>query len=98
MNRAVSTWKKMFFKNNIGKIRKTVMDYLKEEGVKVEMENGLVIVGGMSATTPLTLTWKVNIRYVALCIGLKARITSLWKYPRRLLLQTKSIQKKSGIR
>ena len=46
MNRAISTWKKMFFKNNIGKIRKTVMDYLKEEGVKVEMENGLVIVGG----------------------------------------------------
>ena len=44
MNRAVSTWKKLFFKSNISRIRKTIMDYLKAEGTKVELENGLMVV------------------------------------------------------
>ncbi len=45
MVRSVSTWKKLLFKNNIRKIRKTIMDYLKEEGIKAVMENGLMVVG-----------------------------------------------------
>lgn len=44
MNRAVPVWKKLFFNSNISRIRKTIMDYLKEEGIKAEMENGLMIV------------------------------------------------------
>ena len=44
MNRAVSTWKKLFFKSNISKIRKAIMDYLEEEGIKVKLENGLLVV------------------------------------------------------
>lgn len=44
MNRAVSTWKKLFFKSNISKIRKAIMDYLEEEGIKVKLENGSLVV------------------------------------------------------
>ena len=44
MNRAVSTWKKLFFKSNIRKIRKAIIDYLEEEGIKVKLENGLLVV------------------------------------------------------
>lgn len=44
MNRAVSMWKKLFFRNNIGRIRKTVVDYLKGEGLKVQIESGLIFV------------------------------------------------------
>lgn len=44
MNRKVSVWKRMFFKSNIGRIRKAIMDYLQEEGINVSFENGLLIV------------------------------------------------------
>lgn len=44
MNRKVSVWKRMFFKSNIGRIRKAIMDYLQEEGINVSFEDGLLVI------------------------------------------------------
>ncbi len=41
MNKAVSfLGRGLCFKHNIGKIRKTIMDYLKNEGIKAEILDG----------------------------------------------------------
>lgn len=45
MNKAVlSFWKGLCFRHNIGKIRKTIMNYLADEGVKAEIQDGSVLV------------------------------------------------------
>ena len=44
MNKAVPFWRKMFFKNNVNKIRQTIISYLKEEGIETELTDGVIIV------------------------------------------------------
>ena len=44
MNKAVPFLEKMFFKNNVNKIRQTIIGYLKEEGIETELTDGVIIV------------------------------------------------------
>jgi hypothetical protein len=45
MNKAVlSFWKGLCFRHNIGKIRKAVMNYLTDEGIKTEIQNGSIFI------------------------------------------------------
>lgn len=44
MNKAItSVWKSLFFKSNIYKIRKTIINYLTGEGIKTEMIDGSIL-------------------------------------------------------
>ena len=43
MNKAVPFLEKMFFKNNVNKIRQTIIGFLKEEGIETELTDGVII-------------------------------------------------------
>lgn len=44
MNKAITSfWKGLFFRSNVSKIRKTIMKYLADEGIKSEIEDGSIL-------------------------------------------------------
>lgn len=77
------------FKSNISRIRKTIMDYLKAEGTKVELENGLMVVELDECY--YCIDFDLDDEYPKCEIGFRIKMRTMkhWNFPKRLSLQTR---------
>ena len=44
LRKVVSFWKSMFFMGNVYKMRKSLMEYLREEGLDCEVKDGEILI------------------------------------------------------